>query len=254
MAQLTMWDKQKHYSKKDFTCSIGKYDMIYFTFRNNSWKRFTLSDKIAVYISEKGTLRFDDPVWGKGIILKMKKGTGHPEIVETTRYVQLSGKTWPNILEIVRRFAGSYNFTEDTSSNTDLIVTPADKEDEASADRIKEELREFTEKTYKKHNPDKITSEELAEKYKPNTAELLPAQKAPLDRFMDAALALLQMAKSNEERVAIYNALAAVYGQQEPELKETFVKMPKASSDAMLAAIKKKMAEDPEDIAAKYNL
>lgn len=242
MAQLSIFEKQKHYSKKDFTCSIGKYDMIYLTFRNNSWKRFTQSEKIAVYISSKGTLRFDDPVWGKGIVLKMKRGTGHPDIVEKTRYVQISGKTWPNILAVVRNIVGSYDFGEDAGYPYETLTT------EQTADlrsmEIKSELNEFTAYTMKKHGQE-IT-------------ETVPEQKTQLDRFMDAALALLQIAKSNEERVAIFNALAAVYsnhGNNAPEIPLAF---PKDAEEKLTAAIKKQIAEDTrtatEDVNKRFEI
>lgn len=112
MAQLSIWEKQRHFSNKDFTCSIGKHDVIYITFRNNSWKRFTTSEKIAVYVGQSGALKFDDPMNHRGVILKLKKGNGSQKVAETTRYLQISGKAWPRILEVIRRTAGSYNMTQ----------------------------------------------------------------------------------------------------------------------------------------------
>lgn len=114
-----MFEKQKHFSNKDFTCSIGKRDVIYITFRNNSWKRFTTSEKIAVYIGQSGkTLKFDDPMNHRGIILKLKKGSGRPEVAERTRYLQISGKAWPKILEVVQRTAGSYDMPKTEEPTT----------------------------------------------------------------------------------------------------------------------------------------
>ena len=242
MAQLSIFEKQKHYSKKDFTCSIGKYDMIYLTFRNNSWKRFTQSEKIAVYISSKGTLRFDDPVWGKGIVLKMKKGTGHPDIVEKTRYVQISGKTWPNILAVVRNIVGSYDFGEDAGYPYETLTT--EQQADLRSMEIKSELNEFTAETMEKHGQ-KIT-------------ETVPEQKTQLNLFMDAALALLQMSKSNEERVAIFNALAAVYSNHQSSAPEIPLALPKDAEEKLTAAIKNKIAEDAkeetDDVAARFEI
>lgn len=242
MAQLSIFEKQKHYSKKDFTCSIGKYDMIYLTFRNNSWKRFTQSDKIAVYISSKGTLRFDDPVWGKGIVLKMKKGTGHPDIVEKTRYVQISGKTWPNILAVVRNIVGSYDFGEDASYPYETLT--AEQTADLRSMEIKSELNEFTAYTMKKHGQE--------------TTESVPGPKTQLNCFMDAAFALLQLSKSNEERVAIFNAIAAVYSNQESNAPVIPLKLPKEEEEKAIAAIKKKIAEDvkeeTDDISKRFEI
>lgn len=242
MAQLSIFEKQKHYSKKDFTCSIGKYDMIYLTFRNNSWRRFTQSDKIAVYISSKGTLRFDDPVWGKGIVLKMKKGTGHPDIVEKTRYVQISGKTWPNILAVVRNIVGSYDFGEDAGYPYETLT--AEQTADLRSMEIKSDLKEFTAYTMAKHGQE--------------TTETVPEQKTKLNLFMDAALALLQMAKSNEERVAIFNALAAVYSNHENNAPVIPLALPKDAEEKLTAAIKKKIAEDAkeetDDVAARFEI
>lgn len=231
MAQLSIFEKQKHYSKKDFTCSIGKYDMIYLTFRNNSWKRFTQSEKIAVYISSKGTLRFDDPVWDKGIVLKMKKGTGHPDIVEKTRYVQISGKTWPNILAVARNIVGSYDFGEDASYPYETLTT--EQQADLRSMEIKSELNEFTAETMAKHGQ--------------KIAEVVPEQKTQLNLFMDAALALLQLSKSNEERVAIFNALAAVYANHETNAPVIPLNLPKDAEEKVIAAIKNKIAENAKE-------
>lgn len=242
MAQLSIFEKQKHYSKKDFTCSIGKYDMIYLTFRNNSWKRFTQSEKIAVYISSKGTLRFDDPVWGKGIVLKMKKGTGRPDIVEKTRYVQLSGKTWPNVLAVARNIVGSYDFGEDAGYPYETLTT--EQQADLRSMEIKSDLKEFTAYTMEKHGQ--------------NITESVPGPKTQLELFMDAALALLQMSKSNEERVAIFNALAAVYANHESNAPAIPLALPKDAEEKLTAAIKNKLAEDAkeetDDVAARFEI
>ena len=118
MAQISIFDKTRHYSEKDFTCSIGKKDIVYFTFRNNSWKRFTESDSIAVYVkaSKKGNyLRFGDPEKGApGATFKLGFKKDDHESRKHTRYLQINGKNYPEILEIVRSKSGSYDFAPDS--------------------------------------------------------------------------------------------------------------------------------------------
>lgn len=112
MAQLSIFEKQRHFSDKDLTVSIGKYDTIYITFRHDSWKRFTNSDFIAVVI-KNNVLIFGDPdekiSWKS---FKLKQTHGKPETYEHTRYVQISGKAWPEFLKAARNMVGSFNFDE----------------------------------------------------------------------------------------------------------------------------------------------
>lgn len=189
MAQLSIFEKQKHYSKKDFTCSIGKYDVVYITFRNDSWLRFTKSDSINIRV-EGRVLKFDDPETTKSraAVFKLKQSKlGNPEINKHTRYIHISGKAWPGILEVVQRTAGSYDFP-------------------------------------KKEEP--TTSEELAAKFKPDIKAVIDdiVTTAPTtlrlpdssdmslpERFMSDARELLAYAETSEERIAIYNTLREIY-------------------------------------------
>lgn len=134
MAQLSIFEKQRHFSDKDLTVSIGKYDTIYITFRHDSWKRFTDSDYIAVVIKDN-VLIFGDPnekiSW---VHFKLKQTHGNPETYEHTRYVQISGKAWPEFLKAARNMVGSFNFDEvdkndeeieeelETSEEPELII------------------------------------------------------------------------------------------------------------------------------------
>lgn len=112
MAQLSIFDKQRHRSDKDMTVSIGKGDTIYITFRHDSWKRFTHGDKIAVSVTNF-TLTFGDPDRDRGVAFKLASNkAGNPETKEHTRYIQICGKAWPALLEAARKMAGSYNFDE----------------------------------------------------------------------------------------------------------------------------------------------
>ena len=112
MAQLSIFEKQRHFSDKDFTCSVGKYNTIYITFRHDSWKRFTSSNKIAVYI-EHDCLIFADPnKKPTAPSFALKQTHGDPETTEHTRYLQISGKAWPAFLEAALNMVGSFNFDE----------------------------------------------------------------------------------------------------------------------------------------------
>ena len=111
MGQMSIFEKQRHHSHKDFTCSIGKHDVVYITFRNESWKRFTTGECITVTVRD-GVLRFGDPAKDTTApAFKMKKNAkGYKSTVERTRYIQIEGKMHPGILEVVRQKAGSYDF------------------------------------------------------------------------------------------------------------------------------------------------
>ena len=112
MAQLSIFDKQRHHSDKDMTVSIGKGDTVYITFRHDSWKRFTQGDKIVVSVTNF-TLTFGDPDRDRGVAFKLASNkAGNPETIEHTRYIQICGKAWPALLEAARKMAGSYNFDE----------------------------------------------------------------------------------------------------------------------------------------------
>lgn len=194
MAQLSIYDKQRHHSKKDITISIGKYDRIYITFRNGSWKRYTLSGRIAVYIEREdlGAIKFDDPLNSRGAIFKLKTGTGDPKTTATTRYVQIDGKAWPGILNAARKCVGDYNLDEET--------TPETKQDEPKTElelafaSIRDENAELREKL------ERITKR----------AVLIPADKK--EEFLGIVHTWLKDAQSPEERVEIWKTLAALYG------------------------------------------
>lgn len=109
MAQLSIFDKQRHFSNKDMTISVGKGDYIYITFRHDSWKRFTDLNRITVSVNNN-TLSFGTPRTDQGVSFKLKMTHGNPETFEHTRYIQISGKAWPAILEAARNMAGSYDF------------------------------------------------------------------------------------------------------------------------------------------------
>lgn len=190
MAQISIFDKTRHFSDKDFTCSIGKNEMVYFTFRNNSWKRFTESDNIAVYVksSKKGNyFRFGDPEKGApGAVFKLGYKKDKKASRESTRYLQISGKIYPEILEIVRNKSGSYDFPDSVH-----VAKPKRqrKPKTEAAKKLSEEL-----KAYK---PEIRTMENSNSQILPDFSEL---------RYF------LVGAKSNEERIEIWKTFAAIYG------------------------------------------
>ena len=127
MGQLSIFEKQRHHSHKDFTCSIGKHDVVYITFRNESWKRFTAGECITVFV-KGGVLVFGDPVKDiKSPAFKMKQNKkGYKTTVERTRYIHIEGKMHPAILEVVRQKAGSYDFPKAEKAEVKAAPMPTD--------------------------------------------------------------------------------------------------------------------------------
>ena len=127
MGQLSIFEKQRHHSHKDFTCSIGKHDVVYITFRNESWKRFTAGECITVFV-KGGVLVFGDPVKDiKSPAFKMKQSKkGYKTTVERTRYIQIEGKMHPAILEVVRQKAGSYDFLKAEKAEVKAAPMPTE--------------------------------------------------------------------------------------------------------------------------------
>ena len=112
MAQLSIFEKQRHHSNKDFTCSIGKKNYIYITFRHDSWKRFTSSEHIRVERMDSTTFRFSDPTNAgpNASVFKLKTDKkGDPKTREHTRYLQIDGNKYPGFLEVAQRVSGSYD-------------------------------------------------------------------------------------------------------------------------------------------------
>lgn len=200
MAQLSIYDKLRHHSDKDFTCSIGKRDRIYITFRHETWKRFTSTDYISVYIGKGGALKFGDPKDTKMLApcFKLQQGkAGNDDTRETTRYLQIEGKKYPAILEQVRRTAGSYDFPEPK-----VITTEPAKEE--NIEDIKAKLEANLKKI--KENEIKLrayTKEEAA-------ADTFTVRR---NQFKEDLKTLTEGVESQEERIAIINALAGLYGR-----------------------------------------
>lgn len=195
MAQLSIFEKQRHHSDKDFTCSIGKHDRIYITFRHETWKRFTSTDYISVYIGKNGALKFGDPKDTKMLApcFKLNKNKeGNEETRETTRYLQLEGKKYPAILEQVRRTAGSYDFPPLPMSE--------------------EEKKNLTEKIAKELNAKIVEEPPKIRAYTEDEARA-DAFTVRRNQFKEDLATLTAGVESQEERIAIINALAGLYGR-----------------------------------------
>ena len=229
MAQISIFDKKQHRTHNDVTISVGQNNIVFITFRNESWLRFTDSEYIRVWTAHN-KLKF-----GNG--LTCKRGRKYKLVInqknknaEAYRYIKITGHAMPEVLAIAEKSAGSYN------------LPPRETTPEPENVGLIEDLT----KAYIRKQIDPITSEELAEKFKPEIAQLRaepdPKYKTIREQFMDDALALCQTATSTEERTAIYNALATVYGAADPR-------------PVLLANVKKAIAEAPdEDVAKKYEI
>lgn len=103
MAQVSIFDKQRHHSDKDITISVGAYDRVYITLRNKCWERLTKDpDYIRVW-AEKGTIYFGSPNNNK--IGKAYKLSKKHEI--DTRYVVVSADR--SVINAAKAKAGSYD-------------------------------------------------------------------------------------------------------------------------------------------------
>ena len=217
MAQLSIFEKQRHHSDKDFTCSIGKHDRIYITLRHETWKRFTSTDYISVYIGKNGALKFGDPKDTKMLApcFKLNKNKeGNEETRETTRYLQIEGKKYPAILEQVRRTAGSYDFPEDNGnkgkemeekSPKELTADPSKIEAKQALAHLEREIwmnafREIPKSVVKLavRSPEEVEADAFAVRR---------------NQFKEDLKTLTAGVQRPEERIAIVNALAALYGR-----------------------------------------
>ena len=219
--QLSIYDKLRHHSDKDFTCSIGKHDRIYITFRHNTWKRFTSTEYISVYIGKGGALKFGDPKDTKMLApcFKLQQGkAGNDDTRETTRYLQIEGKKYPAILEQVRRTAGSYDFPPQKVITIEKALEKNQKANKA-IDSIGENDKIITK--YKLEDvampaspltisAEKIKPSGLAFKLLNEEADAFTVRR---NQFKEDLKTLTEGVESQEERIAIINALAGLYGR-----------------------------------------
>ena len=221
MGQLSIYDKLRHHSDKDFTCSIGKRDRIYITFRHETWKRFTSTEYISVYIGKGGALKFGDPKDTKMLApcFKLQQGkAGNDDTRETTRYLQIEGKKYPAILEQIRRTAGSYDFPPQKVITIEKALEKNQKANKA-IDSIGENDKIITK--YKLEDvampaspltisAEKIKPSGLAFKLLNEEADAFTVRR---NQFKEDLKTLTEGVESQEERIAIINALAGLYGR-----------------------------------------
>ena len=186
--QLSVFDKQRHHSDKDFTCSIGKHDVVYITFRHNTWERFTSGEHISVYVGNKG-LKFGDPKELKDTVpcfkLKAEK-KGNEATKQSTRYVQIDGKKYPAIIEAVRSKCGSYDFP---------------KPEEAK----KSEATEYLKKIMEEAKPVVVSDEPIPEVY----------HNAVAEAFIQDVMYIIGTPSGVDTEVAIVRALEHIYTMPE---------------------------------------
>lgn len=201
MAQLSIYDKLRHHSDKDFTCSIGKRERIYITFRHETWKRFTSTEYISVYIGKGGAIKFGDPKDTKMLApcFKLQQGkAGNDDTRETTRYLQIEGKKYPAILEQIRRTAGSYDFPPQK------VITIEKVTEKKITEEMKAQLAANLEKLKANEQKLRAYTEEEAR------ADAFTVRR---NQFKEDLKTLTDGVESQEERIAIINALAGLYGR-----------------------------------------
>lgn len=209
MAQLSIYDKLRHHSEKDFTCSIGKRDRIYITFRHGTWKRFTSTEYISVYIGKGGALKFGDPKDTKMLApcFKLHQGkAGNDDTRETTRYLQIEGKKYPAILEQVRRTAGSYDFPPQKAITIEEPLKKLKKAQEA-IDSAEKSINTLTREQMEKLQ---IKPSGLHFYLEDKEADVFTVRR---NQFKEDLKTLTEGVESQAERIAIINALAGLYGR-----------------------------------------
>ena len=195
MAQISIFDKSRHYSNKEFTCSIGARNMIYMSFRHDSWKHFTDSDYMAIATKPKkgkgeSVLVFGDPEKGaSGAVFKLGAKQGETYSRLHTRYIQIDGTKHPEILAIIRERSGSYDFGIEVAGEEAPKEEPKPSKKEEAVKELRKAL----------------------ENYKPNL-EVIDAEEEKLARFKADLKYHLSNAQSPLERVEVWRALSALYG------------------------------------------
>lgn len=159
MSQISIFDKKKNFSDKDVTITVGKGDFIYITFRNYSWKLFTESDYVRVF-AENGQIKMKDGLSTQfndkgGRVMKLYINEYCQKT--DTRYLKLNGRLMPDVLALCENMNGrSYNFP------TKVVYKPTKEEVRRSS-----EIREHIKKVH-----ERVTSEELAEDFRPKIEEM----------------------------------------------------------------------------------
>ena len=181
MAQISLFEKRKNYSDKDITVTVGMNDQIYITFRHYSWKLFTNSDYVRIWV-EGGQIKMKDGLAREyhdkgGRILKLVKNIKRTEC-ETARYLKINGKLMPDVLALAENMNGkSFNFPV-------KVDEPKQEETPQTQTKVSERITKVRER---------VTSEELAADFRPKLEEMktgTPVVKIerivqPIDGFIE---------------------------------------------------------------------
>lgn len=181
MAQISLFEKRKNYSDKDITVTVGMNDQIYITFRHYSWKLFTNSDYVRIWV-EDGQIKMKDGLAREyhdkgGRILKLVKNIKRTEC-ETARYLKINGKLMPDVLALAESMNGkSFNFPV-------KVDEPKQEETPQTQTKVSERITKVRER---------VTSEELAADFRPKLEEMktgTPVVKIerivqPIDGFIE---------------------------------------------------------------------
>lgn len=160
MAQISLFEKRKNYSDKDITVTVGMNDQIYITFRHYSWKLFTNSDYVRIWV-EGGQIKMKDGLAREyhdkgGRILKLVKNIKRTEC-ETARYLKINGKLMPDVLALAESMNGkSFNFPV-------KVDEPKQEETPQTQTKVSERITKVRER---------VTSEELAADFRPKLEEM----------------------------------------------------------------------------------
>lgn len=159
MAQISLFEKRKNYSDKDITVTVGMNDQIYITFRHYSWKLFTNSDYVRIWV-EGGQIKMKDGLAREyhdkgGRILKLVKNIKRTEC-ETARYLKINGKLMPDVLALAESMNGkSFDFP--------VKVDKPKEETSQTQTKVSERITKVRER---------VTSEELAADFRPKLEEM----------------------------------------------------------------------------------
>lgn len=195
MAQISLFEKRKNYSDKDITVTVGMNDQIYITFRHYSWKLFTNSDYVRIWV-EGGQIKMKDGLAREyhdkgGRILKLVKNIKRTEC-ETARYLKINGKLMPDVLALAESMNGkSFNFPV-------KVDEPKQEETPQTQTKVSERITKVRER---------VTSEELAADFRPKLEEMktgTPVVK--IERIVQPIEGFIEVLGVHNERLLLRSA------------------------------------------------
>lgn len=109
-------------NSKDIKIHVGQNNVVAFSFYNESWKRFTDNDRIAIW-SDGDRIAFEAVGHLTTIYRKLQSGT-----VPTTRYCQVKGN--PEIVRAAEKLEGYYSVEEFLKLGKEAFATESAAEDD----------------------------------------------------------------------------------------------------------------------------